>query len=285
MRGAWVASLAMALVACGDRTGRARFGAPADASTIADASTTSDGARVDVGGVDTFAPDVATASCVQIEAALAAEVSPTTGSCTTVVRLDYGTLQLLSYRMLCGPYAPTALAGAFQHASADTGLSLTGCNAGQSISGNAPRDEYVFYQSANARQCDCCGDGWLASTSARTGITALGSAIDVGGAPHGLKVPTGWRPASELGAECAGKSTMPPTRGWDVAQSLDPLTPPPALDAMLLGQVAAVIEHTVLLDALASVDTVFDAVALKYAGTLVTPDAEVIVLLNSGATR
>jgi hypothetical protein len=148
-------------------------------------------------------------------------------ACTTVVLLDPDQqFAITGYKILCGTWAgaidePTAAATAF----ADTGYG-TQCGGGviPGVPGNI--DQIVFFHPATAAACACCGDGWVASVSATTGLSVFGAGLPLG-APAKVTFPKSWDSPADLGSGCS--NSTPPTaqvRGYDLSSSLSsPATP------------------------------------------------------------
>ncbi|MFI5299456.1 MAG: hypothetical protein ACHREM_15295 [Polyangiales bacterium] len=274
-----VITLALSTLACGARSGFALPAPGPEVSSVSDAATTLD-AGVDV--VDSsFESPTSSARCDALAAAIAAKIVPSTGSCTTVVRLDGTTMSPIAYQMICGAHGATNESEALKQAISDTGIPGAGCFGGASVSGATPADEYVFFAPASAGACACCGDGWVGAVSARTGLTVLGGAITIGSG-DGLIFPKSWSPASELGSDCPNTVAVPTLRGWNVTELGGPASTPPTLDAATLSAAANALQSTALLQALAQQSYLFDGVVLKYVAQVGGASAEVIVLLNSG---
>jgi hypothetical protein len=183
-----------------------------------------------------------------------------------VVRLDYTTKAILGYRILCGSYAQTTEDEARATAQADTGYGAVGTF----LSGPAPEDEFVFYESP--------GDfGGVGAVSARSGISVFGGSI-VWDGQGDITYPAAWQPAAELGAGCMPPASPPPSRGFDL--STGGILPQAEVDAATLA-----VWDTALPEGLWELGYVFDAVVLLYprsVGEFNPTTAEWIVLVNSG---
>jgi hypothetical protein len=194
----------------------------------------------------------------------------TTGvvTCTTVVRLDYQSLDILGFQLSCGKYTQVDEQTARQSAEADTGYGL----AGQALAGTNPQDEYVFWEAP--------GDfGGASAVNARNGLSVFGGSIVWGGSGE-ITYPGDWRPASELGPDCipVTNALPPPARGFDLADGTE-------LDAAEIDDALSQAWVTALPDGLMQGGYVFDAVVVLYprsVGAMDPSTAEWIVMVNSG---
>ena len=208
------------------------------------------------------------ADCASLSQAIASQTAGT-HACTTIVRLDYQSLAILGFQIVCGAYAAVDEAGARVTAHADTGFG----QSGQLLSGPEPiADEFVFYQSP--------GDfGGVGVVSAGHGLSVFGGSIFWMG-PGEITYPASWQPAAALGPDCIPLTNgLPPEgRGFDLNQA-QPLTATEVDDALTQAWVTA------LPDGLLQGGYVFDATVLMYprsVGALDPTTAEWIVMLNSG---
>lgn len=207
------------------------------------------------------------AACQALSEAIAGETSGVK-TCSTVVRLDYESLDILGFQIICGSYAQVNETKARQTAQTDTGYG----SAGSMLSPPNPEDAYVFYEAP--------GDfGGAAVVNARNGLSVFGGSIVWSGTGE-ITYPSTWRPAEELGPDCTPTvNALPPTaRGYD----LDAGAP---LDSADVEDPLSAAWVTALPDGLWQVGYVFDAVVVMYPRTVGMFDpasAEWIVMLNSG---
>jgi hypothetical protein len=240
-----------------------------DASTpTADADPTApDAGRTDDSGgpVDAPGPTLdGSPTCEGQVAAIGTEMYQSIGSCTVVVRLDYQSLAMLGWQLVCAPYGAVDEATARATAFADTGYGATGAR----LNDVGALEEWVFFQAP--------GDfGGAAAVSARTGRSVFGGSIVWDGAGD-LTWPTAWRPPVELGCADLGQIRAV---GYDLENGTAGLAAAD-LDAAL-----AVIRSSPFPAALWTGGYVFDAVVLRYprtVGAFNPGNAEWIVLLNGG---
>ncbi len=205
-------------------------------------------------------------SCEALSHAIAKETSGVK-TCSTVVRMDYETLSVLAFQIVCGVYDQATEDEARQAAQADTGF-----GAGSLLSGPNPQDVYVFYESP--------GDfGGVAVVNVRNGLSVFGGSV-VWMGQGDVSYPVTWRDAASLGPDCipAVNALPPPARGFDLRDGT-------TLDAK---DVEAPLDQawvTALPDGLLSVGHVFDAAVLLYPRTLGDFDpstAEWVVSIQSG---
>lgn len=207
-------------------------------------------------------------TCAGLSDQIASQVSgPQT--CTTTVRLDYQSLDILGFQIFCGVYGQVDEAQARATAQGDTGFGTTG----SLLSGPEPvGDEFVFFQAP--------GDfGGVGVVGARHGLTVFGGSIIWMGTGE-ISYPATWQAAADLGPDCIPETNaLPPEgRGFELESGT-------ALDANEIDGALTQAWVTALPDGLMQVSDVFDAMVLLYAPEVggMNPDtAEWIVLLNSG---
>lgn len=200
-------------------------------------------------------------------------------SITVAVRLAAPTLEIQGYRAFTGLNKQVDEAAARDQAQTDTGFTF-GCSPAKSVSGSTPTDEFVFSEPASLAQCACCGDGWLAAVSARSGLTVFGTALSVGGVAQNSKpYPASWKPASDLVQGCPAPIKMPPARGFDFI-AIDKQGA--VLDAASVQSAVSAVWKTAMPLALSRNEKVFDAVVLRYVGSFYDNSApEYVVLVNT----
>ncbi|APR75259.1 Hypothetical protein A7982_00605 [Minicystis rosea] len=232
-------------------------GTTASSTSTTTATSASSSASSSTGG---------TATCESLAEAIAA-VMQGTEACTAVVRLDYGSHSVLGFDVKCAPYAASNEEKARATAQADTGQG----QAGQSIAGAQPEDEWVFWQGA--------GDfGGSAAVSRRNGTSVFGGTTVWSGKGE-ITYPKAWKPVSAIGLGCGQTGQEPPqARGFDLGtgQKLAESDVTAAL---------AVVWNTAVPAGLRQKGYVFDAMVLLYPRTVGAFDpttAEWIVLVNSG---
>ena len=187
-------------------------------------------------------------------------------TCTAVVRLDYQSLTLKGYRLICGKYNMVDEATAKSTVQNEIGYGLDG----KVLSGTSPEDEYVFYHSPN-------DFGGVGVVSVRSGLPVFGGPI-VWNGPGEITYPKSFEPASELGVGCTSSSPQKQARGFELEYGL-PLTEE---------QMAPVLDKvwsTALPDGLSKNSYVFDEMVLLFPPTVGGLDPEIaewIVLINSG---
>jgi len=205
-------------------------------------------------------------SCETLSHAIAKETSGVK-TCSTVVRLDYESLSIVAFQIVCGSYGNATEAQARQTAQTDTGF-----GEGSLLSGPNPQDVFVFYESP--------GDfGGVAVVNARNGLSVFGGGIVWMGNGE-VSYPSTWRSAASLGPDCIPmvNALPPPSRGFDLRDGS-------TLDA---DEVEAPLDEawvTALPDGLLSVGYVFDAAVLLYPRTVGDFDpstAEWVVSIQSG---
>jgi len=188
------------------------------------------------------------------------------GSCSGVVRLDYTTLDILGWQLVCGPYTAVTEADARSQAQTDTGFG----SSGAMLNPADPGDEYVFYQAP--------GDfGGCASVSARTGKSVFGGSIIWMGTGD-ITYPTTWRSVDTLGEDCPRLPHAVTAVGYDLVSGS-------SLDASEVNAAVDVVWSTALPEGMATSGYIFDAVVLLYPRTMGGFDpstAEYIVILNGG---
>jgi hypothetical protein len=201
--------------------------------------------------------------------ALAHALSERTGGfqmCTTIVRLDYESRALKSYRTVCAPPYIPAEGSARIRAQSDTGFG----EKGKLISGSSPQDELVFWEAP----ADVGGAGVV---SARNGASVLGGGIVSGGEGH-ITYPVAFQSVVSLGSGCLAKAPQPPARGFDLRDGKP-------LSASDTGAALGAVWSTALPDGIAESAEILDAMALLYPPA-VSPfepaAAEWVVLVNSG---
>lgn len=204
--------------------------------------------------------------CEEIVQAIAARTGGVQ-TCTTVVRLDYTTREILGHHIVCGAYGRITEAEARQRARA-----LMGSGGGVALTRMNPEDEYIFYRGPDF--------GHAVAVNARNGLIVFGGTIAWRGQGD-IVFPESWEPADALGPGCAsGNEAMdgPPMRGFDLRTGT--VLPEPEVQAAV-----DVVWNTALPRGLQQGGSVFDAVVLLYPRTigLFRPEvAEWVVLVNSG---
>lgn len=207
-----------------------------------------------------------TAACDRVASALAVEVETWPGakggSCAAIVRLDYGSLAVLGYTLVCGPARQTDEATARATADADALFLNEGAGHG---SAHAVGGEWVFYQSS----ADFAGGS---AVSRRNGLTVFaGTSLSSG--EGSLLLPAKWS-TSDIGNGCT--FAMSTISGFDF-RSGSPLTGDEARTA------AEVVLGSALPRSMRSLGFVVDTVVLLYPRTIdpfVPNNAEYLVLLN-----
>ncbi|HVR62852.1 MAG TPA: hypothetical protein VMU50_13195 [Polyangia bacterium] len=259
--------------------------AAACGSGSGDGQNNSGDAGVDSGGAESGETDAAAGvdasdggtgdallGCAEASAGLALKLHAMQGAqCTVVVRLDFQSLAVLGYQVICGPAATVSEAQARATAAADTGFGGD-ASAAPALNPANPGDAFVFYQVPSDL-------GGAAAVSARTGLTVFGGGVVRAGRGE-ITYPTSWRPAAELGAGCAPADGIPSPRPYSVGA--------PVSDPTVAAAVAAVAQ-TAVPSAIWRSGQITGAVALGYARSvgLVTADGgtsagdEWIILVNS----
>lgn len=207
-------------------------------------------------------------TCAGLSEQIAEQVSgPQT--CTTTVRLDYQSLDILGFQISCGAFSQVDEAQARATAQGDTGFG----SSGSFLSGpGAVQDEFVFFEAP--------GDfGGVGVVGARHGLTVFGGSIIWMGTGQ-ISYPTTWQPAEDLGPDCIPlTNALPPEgRGFELESGS-------ALDATEVDDALTQAWVTALPDGLMQGSYVFDAMVLLYApevGAMNPDTAEWIVMLNSG---
>jgi hypothetical protein len=206
-------------------------------------------------------------SCEQLADEIAAQAGGV-HTCTSVVRLDYQTLSMKAYRILCAPYSATNEAAARATAQQDTGYGAMG--ALLSSPPSPPEDEWVFWQAP--------GDfGGVGVVNARNGTSVFGGSV-VWDGKGAITYPATFNPPEALGEGCVTSIMKPPARGFDLV----------GVEALTQAEVDAALDvvwKTALPEGLWKPGYVFDAMVLLYPPTVGDFDesvAEWIVLVNSG---
>jgi|GEM_PF-1162477 len=210
--------------------------------------------------------DTSSNDCEAETTSLAAALYPKAQGFTVVVRLDHDSLSVLGYAIVAGGYGSVTEAQARTAAQEATGFG----SAGTLLSGAAPTDQWVFYESP--------GDfGGVGAVSARTGLAVFGGGIVWDGTGD-ITWPTSWSPASDLGEGCPASGGFGTTRGFDLVNGAD-------LDADAVSAALAAVADTALPAAIWHGGYAFDAVVLRYprsVGVFDPASAEWIVLVNGG---
>lgn len=264
-RAGWVAA-AMGLAACGGSVAVGQTGGTSSGAGGAPGTTTSSGGGA---GATTSSSSGAGGQSPGCEAAIDAIAMETSGqgSCTAVVRLDYASLEILGFQIVCGPYGQPTETSARTLAQQDTGFGQTG----ESLAGALPADEFVFWQSA--------GDfGGSAAVSRRNGLSVFGGST-VWGGQGDITYPKSWKPADAIGIGCTSPGVPGPQgTGWDLGGGQP-------LSQAQVGAALAVVWQTALPGGMWKGGYVFDEVVLLYprsVGAFDPTNAEWIVLVNSG---
>ncbi len=208
-----------------------------------------------------------TDSCEAVSEQIAKEIDGKF-TCTSIVRIDHSTYEILGFQVICGEINAITEAEARQRAVADTGFG----SSGPSLSGSNPSDEFVFYEIP-------ADIGGAAAVSARLGQSVFGGSIIWGGYGE-ITYPPTWRPSAALGPGCPTMINTPPpnARGYDLrnGSNLDPAEVEFAVNAVW---------NTALPTGLMKSHNIFDAVVLFYprsVGVIDPPNSEWIVMYNSG---
>lgn len=219
------------------------------------------------------------AECETAASAVAAKLGGAGSSCTVTVRLS-ASLVIEGYAVSCGSYSKVDETSARNQVMTDTGLTF-GCFPAKSLTGSTPADEFVFSEPASFTKCSCCGNGWIAAASARSGLTVFGTMLAVGGTSQPAKsYPATWQPASDLGSGCNAWTKLPPARGFDFTSIANQGA---QLDTATVESALAAVWTTALPVGIAKKQNVFDVVVLRYLASFSdnsTPDY--VVLVNSG---
>ena len=243
--------------ATGDGGAATTGGAAGDGGTAGGAP--SSGGAGGAGGSD--------AECAALSTAIAEEIAGAE-TCTTVVRLDYATLQPLGFQIVCGPVDPPDEATARQVAQDATQYGLNGAL----YTGPEPNDEYVLYESP--------GDfGGVGVVSARSGLAVFGGSIVWSGTGE-ITYPDIWRDAAALGPDCEPTSSD----FWSASARAIDLSEGQSGSPMALVDALMRVAETALPDGLLGEHRSVDSLVLLYPRTvgMFNPDnAEWIVLLNT----
>jgi hypothetical protein len=185
------------------------------------------------------------------------------GRCTTVVRLDYQTLRIISHAFVCGEGAATDETSARQSATA-AGYPYTS-DADTVKSAPTDHDQWVFYKAPNDH-------GGVAAVSDYTGLATFAATIVWSGKGK-ILFPTSFDD-TDMGQGCAVPSSIP-VRGINLGGSDgDPR----------LEEAARIVLSTALPEATRHYGESINAVALLYprsVGMFDPTTAEYIVLVNS----
>ena len=212
-------------------------------------------------------PDGANPACADARRALADTLyAKPVSAFTAIVRLDHDTRALLGYALAIGSYARLDEAAARAVAQASTGYG----DDGQLLSGPAPEDAWVFYESP--------GDfGGVGVVSARTGLPVFGGSIVWDGRGD-ITFPSAWSPPADLASGCTTTGDSGATRGFDLVSG-------GALSSTDVDAALGPVRRTALIDAMWERGYVFDSVVLRYPRTVGAFDpasAEWIVLVSGG---
>lgn len=201
------------------------------------------------------------------EIAAIAEETAIVGSCSGVVRLDYDSMAILGWQLVCGSYRAVTEADARAQAQADAGFG----SGGSMLNAPDPEDEFVFLEPP--------GDfGGAAAVSARNGKTVFGGSIVWMGTGE-IIWPETWRPAEDLGSGCPRHPGTVSARGYSLAAGEVPV------ETSDITAAVGVVWDTALPMGMATSGYVFDAVVILYArsvGAFDPTSAEWIVVLNGG---
>lgn len=226
----------------------------------------------DANGCDTCdcAADPARSDCAAIADRLASEMQSQQsqpGGCTAVVRLDYATLDILSYAFVCGRYAATDETAARNSANAAAVFPYaSGAGSGKLLTGPSPTDQWVFYSTPS-------DFGGVAAVSDTTGLTTFAGTIVWAGTGK-ILIPASFS-SGDLGKGCDSSSPSS-VRGVNLVSSeADPR----------MEEAAAIVQSTALRAAFTRLGGVFGIVILAYPRTVGAFDAstaEYIVLFDGG---
>jgi hypothetical protein len=198
-------------------------------------------------------------------------VSAGAGACTSLLRFDHETLELLAHAVQCGPFDAATESQAL--GTAQTGLGMA---AGATLLSGSQADDQFVFRGTHATPFPEA-DGLGAAVSYPTGLLAFG--VRMGwSSPGGVEVPTTWRPGSELGGGCPTPQLPSGARGYDLNQST-PLSPS-EVDAVVAKAFSTAMPQGILDSwGLAGMD----AVVLRYSPGLAfdATNAEYVILVNS----
>jgi hypothetical protein len=203
-------------------------------------------------------------TCEKEISALASEMYKTIGSCTSVVRLDYQTMKIIAFQLICGKYNKVSLETAAETSLKDTGY------GGTLLNKNDQEDFFIFYMSPG----DFGGTGVV---SGHTGLSVFGGSIIWMGTGQ-ITYPKTWRDPDELGSGCPEIKTDKPVKGYDLSMEVSP-------SEDTYKNAAKVVFKTALPEAIYYGGYLFDVTVLLYprtVGMFYPGNAEWIVLLNSG---
>jgi hypothetical protein len=206
-------------------------------------------------------------NCAAIAQRLLREMQTGVGACTAVVRLDYTTLDILSYAFVCGKYSATDEASARSSATATAAFPYSGgAGTGNLLSGPPPTDQWVFYTPP-------IDFGGVAAVSDLTGLTTFAATIIWSGRGE-ILFPKSFSTA-DLGRGC---EVPPPSSVRGISLASDETQ-------SRFQEAASIVRSTALPAAFTGWGGTFDAVALVYprtVGGFEATSAEYIVLLDGG---
>jgi len=188
------------------------------------------------------------------------------GVFTLVVRLDYETLEPITYGLAGCGYSDVSEADA---RSALYSLSWCGSD-GTMLNPPDPQDQYVFWVPSGDLGC-------VATVSAKGGLPGFNATIIWAGTGQILS-PDEWEPIPMLEDECAPICSIDEGRGYDLESG----TP---LSEEEVQQVLAELNRTLLPTASCWIGYVFSTVVLRYPRTIGAFDptsAEWVVLISAG---
>jgi hypothetical protein len=194
------------------------------------------------------------------------------GACTAVVLLEFESLKILSYALVCGKYASVSEASARSAANTVTYPPMsTKAGSGDLLSGSAPPGQWVFY----TRPSDF---GGAASVSAHTGLVTFAGTINwIGGGE--IQQPKTWSTA-DLGEDCFTPHPRD-TRTFDLSGGqADPSKANPGMQ-----EATRIVHSTALPTAFQYLGTVYGTTVLLYpraVGSFDPKTAQFIVLLDGG---
>jgi hypothetical protein len=258
--GALAAAAALGATGCGGSSGKAVVegtSARDDVNPFGSASVTTRSSSSPTG-------DAVTPACAASIAAFANEM--TAGSCTAVVRLDYISLEIKGFQIVCGPYASPSEAAARATAQQDTGFG----REGESLAQAYTQDELVFWTAPS-------DVGGAAVVSARNGKSVFGGSTLWKGNGD-ITYPKTWRPTADIGPGCAPSFPGVGRDGYDLGSGQK-------LKAAKVNAALVRVWKTALVAGMQTNLDVIDAVVLLYTRSAVAIDrttAEWIVLVNGG---
>jgi hypothetical protein len=147
--------------------------------------------------------DAGALACDVLADSLARDIYAQSGACTAVIRMSRPSLELLGYRLICGPTIPATRQTAEVRAESDTAIGIT--DETDMLNQEPTDDEYVFFKDASGG----------AAVSAATTLTVFGGTtfrMGVGA----IVYPLAWDPPTELGPDCPSGVQLPTMRGWSL---------------------------------------------------------------------